>query len=353
MLGKQFDLRVGHSGRRAKPRTLRCESLEDRHLLAVSFLPGDDVVGTAFQDQSDVAIAAGGGGYIAVWTDERAVLSGSTNSPENPISGNMQDIYGQLLDQAGQPVGSQFIVTNMGRNQDQPDVAWNDAAQAWLVVFESQDPDWYFDEIVMGVRVAADGTILDPQPTLIFAQEGNQGVTGPAVASDGNQWVAIADQFVSTTVATVARRIGADGDMVDPQPVILQHTDLQFSDIAYADGVYLIAGKNRLSGQISAHRVDPELHSLGGLLTVGPSHYLGPSVASDGTSFMVVGLRRIVFRRAVKSLIQPALRWVVAPVNTRCRTWPGRDKNGQWPCSRTRHLSPPKRLSNGWTAVGP
>ena len=284
------DVLASKSRRRNRRRQLTTERLEDRHLLAVSFLPGDDVVGPAFQDQSDVAVAAGGGGFLAVWTDERAVISGSSNSPENPISGNMQDIYGQLLDGTGQPVGSQFIVTNMGRNQQRPDLAWNESAQAWLVVFESQDPDWYFDENVMGVRVAADGSVLDPQPTLIFAEGGNQGVTGPAVASDGTEWVAIADQFISTTVATIARRIGSDGTM-DAQPTVLQHTDLQFSDIAYADGVFLVAGKHRLSGQVSAQRVDPDLHSLGGLVTVGPSHYLGPAVASDGTGFMVVGVR--------------------------------------------------------------
>jgi hypothetical protein len=278
---------------RAKQRSiLQLERLEDRRLMAVNFLPGDTAMSQAVNAQKQVAIEPGGSGYLAVWTDERAVLSGFVNTT-SPLNGNGQDIYGQLLDAGGLPIGSPIVIANAGHNQSDPDIAWNASANAWLVVFESQDPEWYFHDQVYGVRVSATGDLLNASPQLIFEQDGNQGIFDVDVASDGSSWAVVATKFhgVPLEGSIIGRRISADGSVLDPQPKVFLQGDLMMPDIAYADGVYLLAAKNRVSNQIYVTPTNTLLNAIGPSILVGSGDFSGPRVASNGTGFMVVGQR--------------------------------------------------------------
>ncbi len=275
-----------------KKRLLSCEFLEDRRLLAIDFLPGDDSVGLSVGDQNQVAIETGGEGFLAVWTDERTVLSGAVNT-SSPLSGNGQDIYGQLLGPDGQPMGGPIVVANIGQNQQKPDVAWNEAAQAWLVVFQSQDPDWYFDEHVYGVRVATDGSVLDQEPVLLFQQDGNNGYLDGDVASDGTNWTIVANTFYGDPLigSIFARRMAADGSLLELEPQLIVQSDLMFPDIEFADNAYMIAVKHRTNDNVYVGRIDTQLNSLGSFTLVGAGDYPGPSLGSNGQQFMVVGKR--------------------------------------------------------------
>jgi hypothetical protein len=257
--------------------------------MTVNFLPGDAQIAPAVNDQQFVDIEPGGPGYLAVWTDERPVLSGFVNSSD-PISGNAQDVYGQLLDQSGQPVGDPIVIANTGQNQAKPDLAWNESTQSWLVVFDSQDPDWYFHDQVYGVRVAADGNVLDQEPILLFEQDGNEGIFNADVASDGNDWTIVANKFHGTQLegAIFGRRLAGDGSLLELQPTLIVQMDLMFPDIAYADNTYMIAAKGRTTPNVFVTRVDTALNPLGSTTFVGSCHCPGAHISSNGTEFMVV-----------------------------------------------------------------
>lgn len=283
-------------------RTLRYEGLEGRRLLTSDFLPGDTEFAPAVNDQESVAVERGGDGYLAVWTDERAVLSGFVNTT-NPLNGNGQDIYGQLLNAQGLPVGDPIVIANTGHNQSDPDVAWNAAANAWLVVFDSQDPDWYFHEQVYGVRIAADGTPLDSEPRLIFEQDGNQGVFDADVASDGANWAVVATKFHGSPLegSLIGRRLAPSGEFVELQPRLFVEGDLMSPDVAYADGGYLVAAKHRTTNQIQIIPTDVALNATGPAIPVGPGYYGGPRIASDGSGFLVVG--QLAYRASITGAI--------------------------------------------------
>jgi hypothetical protein len=258
------------------------------------FLPGDAEFGPAIQDQNDVKIARGGAGYLAVWTDKRAVLDGLVSQPGSKLSGNMLDIYGQLLDLDGNPVGDPIVICNEGRNQQRPSVAWN--GSAWLVAFEGDRPDWYFDKNIYAVRVAADGTVLDPDPILLFEHTSGQGAYYPAVASDGENWLVICDQwFGSPLMRTVrGRRIAPDGALLEAQPVnMIQSSALTQPDVAFADadaGVYLIAIKSASNDVIYTRRFNAALEPLDALTQLGPGWWTSQAaVGSSGSRFMVIG----------------------------------------------------------------
>ncbi len=278
------------TGRKGKQRVLKCESLEDRRLLTTDFLPGDADIGPSFNKQTFAAVEAGGDGYLAVWTDERAVLSNTVNST-NPISGSGQDIYGQLLNTTGLPVGEPIVIANSGRNQAKPDVAWNESSQSWLVVFDSEDPDWYFNDQVYGVRVAADATVLDAEPILLYEQVGNQGIFDADVASDGENWTIVASKFHGSPLegAIFGRRMAADGTLLEMQPTMIVQQDLMFPDIAFADNTYMIVAKHRVSDNYYVTRMDATLNPIGSTMFVGTSSFAGPHIASNGTDFMVLG----------------------------------------------------------------
>jgi hypothetical protein len=105
------------------------------------FLAGDDAIVTAVDVQEFSRIAPGGPGYLAVWEDRRSVLSGFVNM-DGPFNGNETDIYAQRLDAQGNPIdAAPILVCQLGRNQTKPQVAWNEAAQAWLVVWTTQRPE--------------------------------------------------------------------------------------------------------------------------------------------------------------------------------------------------------------------
>ena len=275
---------------RRPPRTLQCESLEDRRLLAmVDFLPGDTNIALSVNDQEFVAIAPGGPGYLAAWTDERAVLAGVVNT-SSPIAGSEQDIYGQLLDTHGMPLGEPIVISNMGQNQQKPELAWNESSQSWLVVFDSQDPDWYFDNQTYGVRVDSSGQVLDPDPILLFEQVGNQGYMDADVASDGTHWTIIATKF-ELQGSVFGRRMAGDGSLLELMPKKIVGMDLVSPDIAYADNAFMIAAKHRVTDHVFVTRMDSSLNNVGSTISVGSGGYPGPKIASNESEFMVVADR--------------------------------------------------------------
>ena len=157
----------------------------------LQFLPGDDALAGAWGDQSPPDIARGGEGFLAVWGDARAYEG-------------KNDVYGALLDAAGNPVGASFAINQDDGSQTGPKVAWN--GQNWLVVFLS-------DGVLAATRVAPDGTVLDAAPIQLANPGASAGYT---VASDGSSWAVL---WAGTTAGNAdlrGARISAAGAVLDP-----------------------------------------------------------------------------------------------------------------------------------------
>lgn len=264
------------------------------------FLPGDAARVTAPDVQEYARMAAGGPGYLVVWEEHRPVISGVVNSAYTPLAGNQIDIYGVRLDASGAPLDAgPILICQQARNQQKPQVAWNAAANAWLVVWSSERPDWYFYRDIVGVRVSATGQVLDPSPIPLRPETGtpsNNYAEYPTVASDGVNWlVAWIDlQWTGQTARpnVAGKRVNAAGVVLDALPVVLyQHPDPVFGPIvphlAWATDEYLLVWERAGIYTIHGLRIGSDLHHIDAAPFTITSAGFGPRVATNGTDFLV------------------------------------------------------------------
>ena len=173
-------------------------------------LPNDGTVAVAAGDQISPDIASGAGSRLVVWSDERA----------NPFAYNeyetSHDIYGVRLADDGSSLDRVPIAIHAGPgSQSAPKVAWN--GSHWLVVFRSASlsgTGFFYSSTLAAVRVAPDGTVVDPVPIPIPGL----GTGTFAVASDGNGWL-VAAIGNDVTNDIVAVRVSDAGAVLDPPTV--------------------------------------------------------------------------------------------------------------------------------------
>ncbi len=250
-------------------------------------LPGDLLRAPSAGNQSTAQIAAGGNGYLAVWTDTRSVFATMAEtfaggSFTEPGLGTMRDIYTALLDSEGNLVRA-FPVATTGIDYDQhlPAVAWN--GQHWLVCWLSVQQDNRFLTEIIGVRIAPDGTVVDTTPIRI--QRGMDTALHPlGVASDGANWLVVWFDYISGTPTVLGRRVAPDGTLLDATPRTLLSGLVTYSTrVAYSSGVYLIVASDNTI--VRAVRVSPQMSMLGTLtLSTAGSH---PSVGASDSGFYV------------------------------------------------------------------
>ena len=262
-------------------------------------LPGDAVFRTPVDTQDFSRVAPGGSGYLVVWEDERPVLSG-WSSTDQPLAGNSIDIYAARLDASGQLLDpAPIVITQYGWSQTKPQVAWNEAAGAWLVVWVAERPDWYFYTDIVAARVAADGTLLDPAPIVLRPENpspANDYARFPTVTSDGQNWiVAWEDQiWVNDQPRSnlAGKRVGPTGAVLDPSPVVLyQHPDSVFGPImphlAWAGDECLLVWERAGYYDLYGRLIDANLAPLAPQFLITTTGY-GPRVATNGVDFLVV-----------------------------------------------------------------
>jgi hypothetical protein len=263
------------------------------------YLQGDQESVTAVDVQEFSRVAAGGPGFLVVWEERRSVLSGWVNMA-GPLGGNGIDIYGMRLDALGNPLDpGPILICQDGQNQTKPQVAWNEAAGAWLVVWTSQRPDWYFFEDIVGARVSADGQLLDATPIPLRLENNspaNDYAQYPTVTSDGNQWVvAWVDILWQGGIGypnVAAKRVDATGNVLDPAPVVLyQHPDNVFGPIlphlVWASDEYLLVWERAGYYYIYGKRLNAALQAIGPNSFLVTTSGYGPRVAANGTDFLV------------------------------------------------------------------
>lgn len=240
--------------------------------LPANFLPGDALVGPAYNSQLNPDIAQGGNMTLVVWEDSRAIVTGGTESETG------RDIYAMRLDAAGNLLDLTPIpVATVSASQSYPKVAWN--GSNWLVVFEGYGPNGtgYYDSGLYAVRVSPTGAVLDPNPIPLYGTKPTGGSYW-ALASDGNNWV-VAVQGTSTSGDIVGIRISPAGVVLDPPTrSLVSATYYMRSNIrlAYAGGVFLMTFNG--SSGTEAMRFDGNLNVLAAptqILTVSASDLAG------------------------------------------------------------------------------
>jgi len=268
-------------------------------LSPLAFLPGDAAIAPAAGTQDLPDIAAGGGGYLAVWVDERSSLIPLGTITSGPVGvpglGTMMDIYAARLDAGGNLIDTTpIVVTQAIMNQGFPRVAWNGVS--WLVVWMAQRGiQCCADMDILAARISPDGVLLDPDPIVIDETQSMDGLYWPCVGSDRTNWAVVwRDLDQAAGIYTLdGARVAPDGTVVDLGGKSLRH-DVTNSypigpEIAYAGDEYLLVW-NEDSDSIMAQRLTPALDPIGGAFRLNlyaPTSGHFPRLASDGTNFFV------------------------------------------------------------------
>lgn len=252
--------------------------------LPARWLPGDAAASAATREQVTPFLAAGGSTVLAVWSDGRA------NSVGGSWGETSRDVYGMRFDAQGIPLEVvPFLITGARASQEIPRAAWN--GSAWLVVFESYEDGGtgYYEKSLAAVRVAGDGTVLDAAPIPIWAVKPISGTWG--IASDGSGWV-IGAQGSPTGGDLIAVRVAADGTVLDPGGKILVPETYYMrgtTRLAYAGGVFLLAYEESMTGSdpTKGIRFDSALVPLDTApFDLAPAPLSG--LASNGSGFYAV-----------------------------------------------------------------
>jgi hypothetical protein len=167
------------------------------------------------------SLASAGDRVYAVWEDDRA-------------GGERRRAHGALLDADGVPLAS--LPTQLALGDDSaifPAVAFDGAS--FLVAWVNENAD--DDDGVQVLRVGADGVPLDTAP-LTVAPQAHMTLLHPAVTAGSDGFL------VTWTVSTwrtgldvMGVRIGSDGTLLDPSPVVIAGGDGdQLGGAAVADG---------------------------------------------------------------------------------------------------------------------
>jgi hypothetical protein len=128
---------------------------------------------TAAGDQIVPAVASNGALALTVWQDRR--------------SGTTFDVFGTLVDSGGAVIAADIAISQAAADQTRPAVAWDNVARQFIVVWE--DSRSGVGANIMGARVAADGTVLDPAGVVVGA--GASARFAPAIASTASGTFAV------------------------------------------------------------------------------------------------------------------------------------------------------------------
>lgn len=266
---------------------------------ALHVLPGDAALVAAAGDQTTPYIAAGGDGFLAVWTDDR-----STVPEDGGEVGTGRDIYAARLDADGGLIDTTpFAVTRETGDQYDPRAVWN--GQAWLVIWTGTYPSYPINRHnTEGARVSAAGEVIDAAPFEIWENGGgDEHVVG--AASDGQDWaVVMTDVYVSglaTKTRLVGRTITADGTVLGAPYYLYSPSCCAFfyrTGMAYAGGTYLVVFEGYVSGSeygIFGLRLTQGLTTMDSYpitlvqipMQGETRYYRTPNVTSDGDTFYV------------------------------------------------------------------
>ncbi|MBC7929534.1 MAG: hypothetical protein H7Z38_03105, partial [Rubrivivax sp.] len=210
-------------------------------LSAPVLLPGDVAPAPAAGAQEGLQIAKGADTYLAVWVDTRTML---TSAPNGTGVGTQKDIYAARIGADGQVIDTiPIVIDESGLNESAPAVGWN--GQNWLVVWHAEKQGQYSAAYeVRAARVSPAGQLLDQTPIVLKA-DADSGTMPFQVIDDGaGNWVVMYEEYLPAgggSRGVLIMRVAGDGTILDPGGrVVYNQWSLTNPRIARAGDRYLL-----------------------------------------------------------------------------------------------------------------
>ncbi|OJT22395.1 hypothetical protein BO221_21655 [Archangium sp. Cb G35] len=162
-------------------------------------------LGTSTGLEPRLAVAFGGGRYLAVWPGSEP---GSPPFSPQHIRGARVARDGTVLDPGG------FLLSPFGPGeQTTPAVAF--VGGRFLVVYRDSFTTFpFFINRILGTRVTLEGIVVDPEGFLVVERSGFE--FSPAIASSGTQALVVWTDSTSVEVDLFGSRVTADATVLDP-----------------------------------------------------------------------------------------------------------------------------------------
>jgi len=229
---------------------------------------------TAIERQLFSSIAYDGTNYFVAWHDFR-------NNPPD-IYGTRIDLTGTVLDTSGIIVSTQVY--------DQHDAAVAFDGTNYFVTFTDGRNDSYD---IFGVRIDQTGVIMDTTGIAISTAAGDQ--LYPSVIFGGNNYLVVWQDFRNDTFDIYGARMDQSGTLLDTSGIAISTAegDQIYPSLSFDGTNYLVVWEDRRSpvSDIYGARIDQGgvlLDSLGIAITTAIDYQWHPSVAFDGTNYLVV-----------------------------------------------------------------
>lgn len=246
-------------------------------------LPGDSAIAPAVNSQAQQSIARGGDVHLVAWTDYRGRDGGGQTIQSDA------DIFGMRLDASGAPLDMcPFVIAGGLGMQQRPKVAWN--GENWLVLYVSQDPTGgYFADQLRAVRVSPGGQILDTPAITLPPMQFEPNSIGLNLSGQAGQWLITRCVYHNDGYGTFlgGQRIGANGQLLDATPIVLNDWVYGGTTLLAANGEYLAVGPDWNNSTTSkARRVGLNGQPIGASFNV-PSQ----TIATNGSEYYVTWIR--------------------------------------------------------------
>jgi hypothetical protein len=210
-----------------------------------------------------------GSSYLAIWEENH-------------------NLYGRRIDYLGNLLDSLTIpICLASEDQKHPSITWS--GETFLAVWEDFR-NFNFD--IYGTRIDSGGEVLNVFGLPIWVDSATD-QREPAIAWDGENYLVIWKQSLDSTgehYKIEGVRLTPEGNLVDPQPFAVSHSDKDSRPaIAFGGGKYLAVWLYENSYDIYGDLVDTNgtvSEAIG--IGVASGIQTNPQVASDGTSFLVV-----------------------------------------------------------------
>ena len=243
-----------------------------------NFMANNDT-GTADQWDASVAMDASGRS-LAVWYDLR----------NDDGSWNIEDIYGQLYDADGNPVGANFIINDTlsatSRYGDDPKAAFLPGG-GFVVTWGGYDMSWYGD--IYAQRFDSAGTAVGGN---FLVDDGGSEGYDPDVAASDSGFVITWYDYRNGNADIYAQLYKTNGDTIGGNFLVDDGGSVQFDTKVASNGSgYVITWDDYRNGNydIYAQRFSVNGDTIGGnfLVDDGGNSQYEPSVAMADSGFVI------------------------------------------------------------------
>ncbi|UCF80198.1 MAG: hypothetical protein JSV08_06675 [Acidobacteriota bacterium] len=241
---------------------------------------GGIAVSTEVHTQLYPSVASNGTDYFVAWRDERIspfddIYGARVRASDGLLLDGPPDTGGIFVGDADSSMAGVLRVLSVASNGTDYFVAW-----------------WWRDSAVIGTRVTAAGTVLDP--TGIAVSIAASGQLYPSIASNGTGYfVAWNDTRNATYYDIYGARVASDGTVLDPTAIAVStEVDSQFFSSVASNGTdyFVVWIDGSYEGDIQGARVTSAgtvLDPTGIVISNAQYDQSNPSVTSNGTDYFV------------------------------------------------------------------